>query len=262
MMKIVLIGAGKLAYQLGKALMRAGHDVVQVYSRTMESARETAAVAGASPTDDIDQVTPDADIYILAVKDSALAELIPQVCKGKESKVFLHTAGSMPMEVFRGMAMHYGVFYPMQTFSKQRDTDFSEIPCFIEANDEHALNTAGDMASTLTKKIYRLASEDRKHLHLAAVFACNFTNHCYAIASDILAQHGIPFDVMLPLIDETARKVHDMTPAEAQTGPAVRYDDNVIRAQSQLLKANPFEKDIYDRISMNIYRKARRHDQL
>ena len=106
----------------------------------------------------------------------------------------------------------------------------------------------------MTTKIYQLSSEDRKYLHLSAVFACNFVNHCYAVSYDILKKHGIPFDVMLPLIDETARKVHVLTPQEAQTGPAVRYDQNVIRAQSSLLRDNPLLKDIYERMSMNIHR--------
>lgn len=261
-MKIVLIGAGKLAFQLGKALKNAGHDIVQVYSRTMASASQVAEIAGASPTTDLQAVATDADVYILAVKDSALAEVVPVVCKGREQKVFLHTAGSMPQDVFKGMALHYGVFYPMQTFSKERDVDFSEIPCFVEGNDELAIGTACQLACSLTDRVYRLSSADRKYLHLAAVFASNFTNHCYAIAADLLQQHGVPFDVMLPLIDETARKVHTLTPLQAQTGPAVRYDENVIRAQSQLLRDNPFVKEIYDRMSMNIYRKSHANDTL
>lgn len=261
-MKIVLIGAGRLAFHLAKALRNAGHDIVQVYSRTMASASQVAEIAGASPTTDLQTVVADADVYILAVTDSALAEVVPVVCKGREQKVFLHTAGSMPLEVFRGMAMHYGVFYPMQTFSKERDVDFSQIPCFVEGNDELAVATVSQLAFSLTARVYRLSSDRRKYLHLAAVFACNFTNHCYAIAADLLEQHGIPFDVMLPLIDETARKVHELTPLLAQTGPAVRYDENVIRAQSQLLRDNPFVKEIYDRMSMNIYRKSHANDTL
>lgn len=253
-MKIILIGAGNLATHLGKAIFAAGHDVVQVFSRTMQSATALASEVGAQPVSDISAVRADADLYVVSVKDSAIVELIPVLCKGKETKVFLHTAGSIPMDVFQGMALHYGVLYPMQTFSKQREVDFSQIPCFIEANDEHALQLIGDVAHQVSSRVYHLASEDRKYLHLSAVFACNFVNHCYALSQEILKDHGIPFDVMLPLIDETAAKVHELDPKEAQTGPAVRYDENVLRAQGALLKSNPQMKDIYDRMSMSIHK--------
>lgn len=251
-MKIVLIGAGNLATHLGKALHAAGHDMVQVFSRTMQSAETLASLLDAEPLTDIAQVRDDADVYIFSVKDSALEQLISQLCGG-EKKVFLHTAGSMPMSVFRGKALHYGVLYPMQTFSKQREVDFSIIPCFIEANDEFALKQIEGLAGQISHRVFQLSSEDRKYLHLSAVFACNFANHCYAASQELLQQHGIPFDVMLPLIDETAAKVHGMTPKEAQTGPAVRYDENVIGKQIQLLENQPYFQKIYDCMSKSIH---------
>lgn len=251
-MKIVLIGAGNLATHLGKALHAAGHDMVQVFSRTMQSAETLASLLDAEPLTDMAQVRDDADVYIFSVKDSALEQLISQLCGG-EKKVFLHTAGSMPMSVFRGKALHYGVLYPMQTFSKQREVDFSIIPCFIEANDEFALKQIEGLAGQISHRVYQLSSEDRKYLHLSAVFACNFANHCYAASQELLQLHGIPFDVMLPLIDETAAKVHGMTPKEAQTGPAVRYDENVIGKQIQLLENQPYFQKIYDCMSKSIH---------
>lgn len=251
-MKIVLIGAGNLATHLGKALHAAGHDMIQVFSRTMQSAEALASLLDAEPLTDMAQVRDDADVYIFSVKDSALEQLISQLCGG-EKKVFLHTAGSMPMSVFRGKALHYGVLYPMQTFSKQREVDFSIIPCFIEANDEFALKQIEGLAGQISHRVYQLSSEDRKYLHLSAVFACNFANHCYAASQELLQLHGIPFDVMLPLIDETAAKVHGMTPKEAQTGPAVRYDENVIGKQIQLLENQPYFQKIYDCMSKSIH---------
>ncbi|MBM0143977.1 Rossmann-like and DUF2520 domain-containing protein [Segatella copri] len=251
-MKIVLIGAGNLATHLGKALHAAGHDMVQVFSRTMQSAETLASLLDAEPLTDMAQVRDDADVYIFSVKDSALEQLISQLC-GDDEKVFLHTAGSMPMSVFRGKALHYGVLYPMQTFSKQREVDFSIIPCFIEANDEFALKQIEGLAGQISHRVFQLSSEDRKYLHLSAVFACNFANHCYAASQELLQQHGIPFDVMLPLIDETAAKVHGMTPKEAQTGPAVRYDENVIGKQIQLLENQPYFQKIYDCMSKSIH---------
>ena len=251
-MKIVLIGAGNLATHLGKALHAAGHDMVQVFSRTMQSAETLASLLDAEPLTDMAQVRDDADVYIFSVKDSALEQLISQLCGG-EKKVFLHTAGSMPMSVFREKALRYGVLYPMQTFSKQREVDFSIIPCFIEANDEFALKQIEGLAGQISHRVYQLSSEDRRYLHLSAVFACNFANHCYAASQELLQQHGIPFDVMLPLIDETAAKVHGMTPKEAQTGPAVRYDENVIGKQIRLLENQPYFQKIYDCMSKSIH---------
>lgn len=272
-MKIVLIGAGNLATHLGKALHAAGHDMVQVFSRTMQSAETLASLMDAEPLTDIAQVRDDADVYIFSVKDSALVQLVAQLCrheadglgedgavnalrkakKGEHERVFLHTAGSMPMSVFKGMAQHYGVLYPMQTFSKQREVDFSIIPCFVEANDEFAQKQIEGLAREISGRVYQLSSEDRKYLHLSAVFACNFANHCYAISQELLEEHGIPFDVMLPLINETAAKVHEMKPKDAQTGPAVRYDENVIGKQSKLLENHPHFKKVYDSMSKSIH---------
>ena len=272
-MKIVLIGAGNLATHLGKALHAAGHDMLQVFSRTMQSAETLASLLDAEPLTDIAQVRDDADVFIFSVKDSALVQLVAQLCrheadglgedgavnalckakKGEHERVFLHTAGSMPMSVFEGMAQHYGVLYPMQTFSKQREVDFSIIPCFVEANDEFAQKQIEGLAREISGRVYQLSSEDRKYLHLSAVFACNFANHCYAISQELLEEHGIPFDVMLPLINETAAKVHEMKPKDAQTGPAVRYDENVIDKQSKLLENHPHFKKVYDSMSKSIH---------
>ena len=216
LMRIALVGRGRLAFSLLPALQRAGHQVVSVNSRTLA------------------ELPPNAEVCIISVKDSALQEVISQVACRTVSPVFLHTAGSMPMTVFEGHARRYGVFYPMQTFSKERQVDFSSIPTFIEASDAATLELVHTLASSITQRVYELSTEDRKYLHLSAVFACNFANHCYAMSAELLEKHGLPFDVMLPLIDETATKVHTLHPLDAQTGPAVRYDENVIRMQAQL----------------------------
>ena len=237
-MKIVLIGRGRLATNLEHALLSAGHEVASINSRTLEA------------------LPLEADVYIVAVKDAALADVIRAATKGRESQFFVHTAGSMPMDMFKGLTAHYGVFYPMQTFSKERLVDFNDISVFLETNDAVSMERLKMLSTTLTTHIYELDSEGRKHLHLAAVFACNFVNHCYALSAELLEQHGLPFDVMLPLIDETAGKVHQLHPHDAQTGPAVRYDENVIRMQSALLAADPELQKIYELLSLDIHRKA------
>ena len=255
-MRIVLIGAGRLATYLGPALKAAGHEVLQVYSRTAASAEALAALVGAEAVTDIACVTTDAEVYICAVKDSVLPTLLPQLCKGRETALFLHTAGSVPMEVFEGHARRYGVFYPMQTFSKERLVDFNEISVFLETNDAASMERLKMLAATLTPHVYELDSEGRKHLHLAAVFACNFVNHCYALSAEVLAAKGLPFSVMLPLVDETAQKVHELAPKDAQTGPAVRGDQNVLQMQAAMLADNSAVKQIYEALSNDIQRLA------
>lgn len=255
-MRIVLVGAGGLATNLGLALHEAGHDVLAVFSRTMEHARILAERIGSQPTDDICALPNEADLFIVSVKDAVLTDVVQQLVQGREEQFFAHTAGSMPLELFQGMARHYGVFYPMQSFSKERRINFSEVPVFLEASDVQTLTLLKTLSATLTPHIYELSTDERRYLHLAAVFACNFANHCYALSAEILQQHGLPFNVMLPLIDETARKVHYLSPLEAQTGPAIRYDLNVINKQQQLLD-DPAMKELYERLSKSIYQHAK-----
>ena len=237
-MRVVLIGRGRLATNLLPALQQAGHEVSSINSRTLENLPE------------------EADVFIIAVKDSALQEVICRATKGREQQLFVHTAGSMPMSLFEGYTNRFGVFYPMQTFSKERLVSFADIPVFIEGDNA----VLRPLAESITHSVYELSSADRKYLHLSAVFACNFVNHCYALSAELLEKHGIPFSVMLPLIDETALKVHQLHPLEAQTGPAVRYDENVIRMQSSMLADSPLLQEIYNLLSVSIHRKSKRND--
>ncbi|MBE6260767.1 MAG: DUF2520 domain-containing protein [Prevotella sp.] len=237
-MKIVLIGRGRLATNLERALLAAGHEVASINSRTLEG------------------LSREADIFIIAVKDSALQDVVREATKGREDQLFVHTAGSMSLNVFEGCTTRYGVFYPMQTFSKEHQADFSVIPFFLEANGSEALATLHALASSISGNVYELTTEERKQLHLAAVFACNFANHCYDMAATLLERHGLSFTVLLPLIDETARKVHDLHPRLAQTGPAVRYDENVIGIQSNLLAEQSDLQRIYLLMSQHIYEYA------
>lgn len=248
-----MIGAGRLATNLGRALREAGHTIVQVYSRTEASAREAAGVMGGEPTGDAGAIRRDADLYVMAVTDTALPSLIEQICPGRPGAMFVHTAGSVPQCVFAGHARRYGVLYPMQTFSKERRADFASIPCFVEGCDEEATAYVERLALTVSRRVVRLGSEGRRGLHLAAVFASNFANHCYALAADVAARHGIPFDTLLPLIDETARKVHHLAPRQAQTGPAARHDQGVLQAQRALLADSPALLRIYDAMSESIH---------
>lgn len=231
-----------------------------MYSRTEESAAALAAKVGAQPVCRMDDVG-DADVYVVAVKDAVLADVVRQLCKGRAARVFLHTAGSMPMQVFDGLASLYGVLYPMQTFSKERALDFSRIPIFLEGSDPVALGVARTLAESVSRQVVELSGEGRRRLHLAAVFACNFANHCYELASEVLQEQGLPFSVMQALVDETAAKVSELSPRQAQTGPAVRYDQNVMEAQLSLLADRPLAQQIYRLMSKSIHETALKEKQ-
>lgn len=250
-MRIVLIGAGNLATNLAKALIRSKHEIVQVFSRTEESAEALAQIAECESSTDIYNIRCDADIYIFSVKDSVLERLANCVAENVHGKLFVHTAGSMPMDILP--VERRGVLYPMQTFSKSREVNFAEIPTFVEAEQKEDLALLKSLAESISGKVRVLPSEDRKSLHVAAVFACNFVNHCYRLSEKVLAKYGIPFSVMLPLVEETARKVHEISPKDAQTGPAVRWDENVMFEHKQMLKDDEKMLEIYELMSKSIH---------
>ena len=253
-MKISLIGAGNLATNLGRALVDAGHVVCQVYSRTQASADALAEKLGCRGVSNLDEVVTDAQLYIVALKDSALSEVLPELIRGRNYALWVHTAGSVPMSIWEEYGLkHYGVFYPMQTFSKAREVDFAEIPFFLEASGKMEMDILKNVASSVSYRVYEADSEQRRYLHLSAVFACNFTNAMYAASARLLEEHGLSFEVMLPLIDETARKVHTLHPTEAQTGPAVRYDRNVIDKHLTMLDEHPLYKELYELTSRIIH---------
>ena len=250
--RIALIGAGNVATHLGKAWQQAGCTVVQVYSRTEQSASELATCLGVPFVTSLDEICTDADIYVVAVKDAVLQELIPALVKGREAALFVHTAGSMPMAVWQGVAPRHGVLYPMQTFSKAREVDFTSVSFFVEANHQADKEALKELAGALSSKVYEATSAQRTYLHMAAVFACNFANHMYTLSARLLEKNGLPFDAMLPLIDETARKVHGLHPHDAQTGPAIRGDENVMGKHLAMLADDPEVKEIYRIISNSI----------
>ncbi len=256
-MKVIFIGAGNLATRLSLAMKRVGIAVGQVYSRTEASARLLAEQLQCPWTTDLKEIETDADLYIFSLKDTALAEVIAQI--KPNDGLWVHTAGSMPMTVFEGYTSRYGVFYPLQTFSKAREVDFSVIPFFVEANRPEDVELLKQVASQLSDNVRELSSEKRKQIHLAAVFACNFTNHIYTLSYKLLEKEGIPTDVLLPLIDETAAKIHTLSPKTAQTGPAIRFDENVINKQLAMLD-DPTMKAVYRLLSESIHKEAQ-HEQ-
>lgn len=253
---VVLLGAGRVATHLAPALVRAGVRLLQVWSRTEESARVVAEPLGVPYTDDLDAVVSDADIYIVCVSDGALPQVAEKVVAvAGKSPLYLHTAGSVGMELWqRCGALRYGILYPLQTFSKEREVDMREVSFFVEASSDESIVKVEDLASKLSTKVFRADSERRARLHISAVFACNFANAMYGIAYRLLAEEDIPFEVLLPLIDETSAKVHVLTPKEAQTGPAVRGDKDVMQSHLQTLAENQELSEMYATISNYINR--------
>lgn len=262
-LKVVLFGAGNVSTHLGKALHEAGHEIVQVWSRTQDSAMTLASSLGceAHIFEEASQGSLDklnnADysssnlVCIISVKDDAIAEVATRFIPLLPNAIWVHTAGSVSIDVLnQGVNPRYGVFYPMQTFSKSKPVDFTRIGIFTEAvgcDDELT-----SLAKTISSKVYILDGDGRKRLHLAAVFACNFVNHCYALSETLLADAGIPFEIMLPLVEETADKVHHLSPRLAQTGPAARHDMQILESQRNTLAYDPSLQDLYDRLSQSI----------
>jgi predicted short-subunit dehydrogenase-like oxidoreductase (DUF2520 family) len=216
-MTIIIIGLGNVATNLHHAFTKRGVACQMVSSRQ-----------------GLDQL-PQANVYIYAVKDEALAAVVAQV-KGKEKAMHLHTSGSMPISVFGADKPHAGIFYPFQTFSKARVIeDFSTVPVFFEARGIDDISAVYSLALSITNHVYETTQHDRERLHVAGVYACNFTNLMYTMASELLQNTHIPFSALLPLIDETATKIHALRPCDAQTGPARRGDENVMTHHLDLL---------------------------
>ncbi len=252
-MKIVFIGAGNLATRLSLAMQRVGMQIGQVYSHTEASARQLATRLGCPWTNDLSALQEDGDLYVFSLKDTVLSDVISKV--KPNNGMWVHTAGSMPMSVFEGYAQRFGVLYPLQTFSKGSNVNFDVIPVFLEANTDKNADYLKNIASALSENVRFMSSEKRRSLHLAAVFACNFTNHIYTLSYKLLENESIPADVLLPLIDETVSKIHSMPPAAAQTGPAIRYDENVINKHLAMLD-DPDMQAIYRLLSQSIHKEA------
>lgn len=248
--KIVLIGAGNVATHLGKALQKLNFEIVQVYSRTNASAKKLGTQLKCDYVTDIKNISRQADLYILAVNDDAIAEVLQQI--SFSPNLIVHTSGAQNISVFEKKIENYGVLYPLQTFSKTKKVDFTKVPFFTEANSAKNLKLITIIASALSPKVYSITSEKRKALHIAAVFACNFSNHMYTIAENILSDEGIPLEVLFPLIDETVDKIKKTSPISAQTGPAVRGDSNVMEAHIKFLREKSDYQKIYTLVSKSI----------
>lgn len=245
MIKIVILGGGNVATHLAKAFTKTKNiSLVQVFARNLEQIKFLQNKVDI--TNDI-KLLADADIYIIAVSDDAIAKIAAKI--NKKKSLVVHTSGSVHINTLKNNGRK-GVFYLLQSFSKDKKINFDDIPFCIEAENKKDLETLEQLAKAIGKKVYHINSEQRKSIHVAAVFVNNFTNHMYKIADDICNKHQVPFEILQPLINETAKKTTKLTPAEAQTGPAVRNDQETILNHLNLL--NKQQQEIYKLITKSI----------
>ena len=263
-MDVSIIGAGRVAGNLAQALVRAGHRLRSVHNRDVQKAERVVqlAIADSRPAGGdlpralsiVDEIPEETECAIFCIADDALADVI----EGQSLRadlLCLHTAGSLSIDIWRGRATEYGVLYPLQTFSEATQeiaVCFKELPLFIEASDETQLERVEQLALSLSSQVYRLNSEQRRWLHVSAVFGCNFVNSLYGAAAECLQEIGLPLSVLYGLIDETAQKVHRLSPREAQTGPASRKDRGVVTKQMELLREKPELQEVYRMLSERI----------
>lgn len=251
--KIALIGAGNVAWQLAPALEDAGHEITEVYSRDMAKAIEvTERVYSAEAKDDLDFSESKAQIFILAVKDSAIPEVADAVIL-PEGSILVHTSGTMPLDILGySSASFTGIFYPLQSFTKGKKIEMDEVPFLLETEDEETLQKLKKLAKSLSPLVYTVRSKDRKAVHIAAVFASNFSNHMIRIAEEIMRRQGLDFEMLKPLIIETISKSLQIGAKKAQTGPAVREDYETLEEHFRFLNYNEQVAEIYRLISQDI----------
>jgi len=242
-MDIVILGSGNAAAVLGRKFKAAGHTILQVVSRNTSAASKLAYEWDTESTNYISLINKNAEVYIVAVSDSAIDELVADL--RLPGKVIAHTAGSVSKEVLKNVSAHYGVFYPLQSLRKEI-TRLPDIPMFVDGSDEITKAKLTALADSIAPAQVAAASDaQRQQLHLAAVIVNNFTNHLYALAEDYCRKEGLDFKQLLPLIDETTARIKSVSPAQSQTGPAIRHDKETIQKHLALLKDYPQLKNIY-----------------
>jgi predicted short-subunit dehydrogenase-like oxidoreductase (DUF2520 family) len=247
---LTLVGAGNVAWHMGKALSQKGYVIKQVLDRTASSSKQLAEELKAESSGTPEDGIAGTDACLICVSDDAIASVIRHLKPG--NCLLMHTAGSVPLDVFRNSADNYGVLYPLQTFTKGRSLDYSQIPILTEANTPGNLSMINQIASSVSQHVMEADSTQRLFIHLAAIFASNFSNHMYALAEKLAGEHNMPFDLLKPLIAETTAKAMDMSPLKAQTGPALRGNVKVIEKHLELLKDHPQWKELYWMISESI----------
>ncbi len=243
MIKVILLGSGNVATHLFQAFSKANEiEVVQVFSRTVSNDFPEIL-----QTTNFSKIA-EADVYIICVSDAAISSVSTQL--QFKNRLIVHSSGSSDLNVLDSKNSR-GVFYPLQTFTKNKPVDFSEIPICLETETDSDYKILEKVAKSISNNIHAISGEQRKALHVSAVFVCNFTNHLYQIGKDICLKNTIPFEILQPLIIETAEKIKLLSPSEAQTGPALRNDQKTIEKHIDFL-SNENQKEIYKIMTKSI----------
>jgi len=256
-LKITCVGAGNVAWQLTHAMDRAGHTIEQIISRTEKSAKALAVKFGAHFSTDVKSIYDLSDIILIAVPDDKIEEVVRSL--PPINGILAHTCGSRDLEILSAKAFRYGVFYPLQTLNKNLEIDISKVPILIESSDTVAKHSLDDLARSISDNVQSVTSEERAKYQLAAVIANNFSNHLFSLSENYLKESGLDFKMLVPLIEETARKLKNLTPFEAQTGPARRGDTNTHAKHMAMLQEHPDLAELYKDFSekiLNIYSKS------
>ena len=248
MKNIILLGSGNVATHLGIALKNSNYTIVQVYSKSIENAKKLAKKLDAQFTNNLSKLKS-SDLIIVCINDDAILSVLSQI----KNTAIVHTSGSIGLDVFKQKFTNYGVFYPLQTFNKEIDINISEIPFCIEGNSLEFEKQLIKIAKALSNNVVKMNSQQRKQLHIAAVFVNNFTNHMYSQGKLICDEHKVPFEILYPLIEETAKKIQLISPNDAQTGPAKRNDQQTI--QNHLENLNSQQQEIYQLLTKSIQKK-------
>lgn len=254
-LKVTIIGAGNLAFSLATELYGKGYFISQIVNRTADSAKKLASITNSEHTSNFNEIKTDSDIYFVCTTDDAIKRIYNlNILK---DKLLVHTSGSTPAIIKNSVTKKFGVFWPVQTFSKQKPVSFKNIPIYIESSDMKTEAILLELAKSLSENVYIADSNTRQQIHIAAVFACNFTNHMCTIASDLLSEKNVDFKILLPLLEETIGKLKTIKPGIAQTGPAVRQNKKIMEEHLNNLSGNELYKNIYSFVSESIIEKAK-----
>jgi predicted short-subunit dehydrogenase-like oxidoreductase (DUF2520 family) len=248
--KIVFIGAGNIATRLATEFYNKGNEILYIYSKNINSAKIMANEVKSKYTDDLRSIPSNVDLYFLVIPDQFVEEHINNINVG--NGIVIHCSGSLNIDIFKGKVKNYGVFYPLQTFSKSRLISFSHVPVCIESHDPLILELLNELGNQISGDVRQIDTDARLILHLAAVFVCNFVNHMYSVADDILETNHLPIEILYPLMEETLKKARLSKPQNAQTGPAKRQDKNIINKHLELLSYSQDFYDLYKTITNSI----------
>jgi len=251
--KIALIGTGNVAWHLAIAFENAGHTITDVYNREKEKALEfSKGLYQAAATNSLDFRTSEAEIFIMAISDDAI-ESISQNTQLPSNAILIHTSGAIGVNLLGySNTSNMGVFYPLQTFSKYKKVKIDDVLICIEGSNQETTSKLTALATSISTKVELIDSEKRKSIHLAAVFACNFTNHMLSLSKEIMNHQGLDFDILKPLISETLNKSFEVGPENSQTGPAKRNDLQTLDRQYKALENDTDVAELYRLISQHI----------